>query len=197
MHVGRPSDAADMDILARSGPRCMLGRARRLGGARVIYVSVEATVKRRPEVVWDVLSDVASATAWIEGLVAVEPDDDDARPGVGYTMNVVRRDGARSVAASSEITAWRERSLLAIETRAGGMLFFDRVTLAPVDAASTRLGVYGEIVFGSRIAELFARPHGLLGAVADPWTERVQAVYQRSVDALVKRIESTSERPYR
>ncbi len=162
----------------------------------MIYVSASAIVRRRPEIVWDVLTDVSSATAWVEGLVELSPHDDEARPGIGYVMHVVRKDGARQVAASSEITAWRERSLLAIETRAGKMLLFDRVTLAPADGG-TLLGVYGEIVFGSRIAELFARPHGLLGAVADPWTERVQAIYERSVEALVKRIEATSERPYR
>lgn len=162
----------------------------------MIYVSVEATVKRRPEIVWDVLTDVSSATAWVEGLVELDPEDDDARPGIGYAMHVIRREGARQVAASSEITAWRENSLLAIETRAGSMLLFDRVTLAPT-GDGTQLGVYGEIVFGSRIAELFARPHGLFGAVADPWTDRVQGIYERSVEALVKRIEATSERPYR
>lgn len=162
----------------------------------MIYVSVEAIVKRRPEIVWEVLTDVSSATAWIEGLVELSPDDEEARPGIGYAMQVVRKEGARQVAASSEITAWRERSLLAIESRAGSMLLFDRVTLEPANEG-TLLGVYGEIVFGSRIAELFARPHGLFGAVADPWTDRVQKIYERSVEALVKRIEAMSERPYR
>lgn len=161
----------------------------------MIYVSVEHEVRRRPEIVWSVLSDLSSATAWVEGLVEIDADDG-AAPGVGFSARIVRRDGSRRTAATCEVTAWRPCALVAVETRSGEMLFFDRVTLAPTPDG-THLAVNGEIVFGSRLAELFARPQGLLGAVRDPWAERVQGIYERSVEALVKRIETTTDRPYR
>lgn len=166
----------------------------------MIYVSVEARLVRRPpELVWDALTDLSSSTAWIEGLVEVELDDD-ARPGEGLTMRVVRREGARRIAATAQVTAWEKPSLLAVETRAGSMLFFDRVTLTRVERG-TLLGVFGEIASGGGVRTLFEGralfSAGLLGAGRDPWTEHVQKIYERSVEALVKRIETTTERPYR
>jgi uncharacterized protein YndB with AHSA1/START domain len=159
----------------------------------MIYVTVERTVRRRPEIVWDFLTDVSSLAAWAEGIVeatvAAEPKND-----VGMTIDLVRRTGRTRAEATAEVTAWRPPSLLALETRLPGLLLLDRATLAP-HPEGTALGVYTEIVYGSALTEFFARPRGLLGA--SPEDPAVQGIYERSIDALVKRIEAMSAVPYR
>lgn len=159
----------------------------------MIYVTVERTVRRRPAIVWEFLTDVSSVTAWAEGIVEATVASE-TKNDVGMTIDLVRRDGRSRVEATAEVTAWRPHELLALETRMPGLLLLDRATLAP-SAEGTALGVYAEIVFGSPVAEFFARPRGLLGA--SPEAPAVHGVYERSVDALVKRIESLSAVPYR
>ncbi len=159
----------------------------------MIYVTVERTVRRRPEVVWEFLTDPTSLTAWIEGVVEARIVSDIPR-GVGLEVELVRRAGGRTARATCEVTAWREPQLLALETRLPEMLVLDRATLAP-HPEGTALGVYAEILFGSMVDELLSRPGGLLRAASnDP---ELEGIYARSVDSLVKRIESMSAVPYR
>ncbi len=159
----------------------------------MIYVTVERIVRRRPEIVWEFLTDTSSLTAWIEGAVEATVMSD-AKKGVGLEVEIVRRHGLTTSRATTEVTAWREPTLLALETRLPGMLVLDRATLAPAPDG-TALGVYAEIVYASKVEEMMTRPGGLLRASStDP---EVEAVYARSVDALVKRIEAFSAVPYR
>jgi hypothetical protein len=162
----------------------------------VLYVTVEAAIARRPEVVWDVLTDVPGLTAWVEGLIEAEVVSEEKR-GVGMRVRVARREGSkkpRIAEATCEVTAWREHELLAIETRVPGLLLLDRVTLTRT-AEGTDLGFYAELFYGSAFSELFARPVGLLGgSLGDP---AVQGIYERSVEAFVKRVEAISAKPYR
>jgi uncharacterized protein YndB with AHSA1/START domain len=159
----------------------------------MIYVTVERLVRRRPEIVWEHLTDVTALTAWAEGVVDAKIQGDEPR-GEGTRVDVLWRNGRTRHAATVEVTAWRPPSLLALETRVPGLLLLDRFTLARVPEG-TALGVYGEIVTGNRLAELFARPYGLLGG--PPGDESLHGIYDRSVEALVKRIESMSTVPYR
>ena len=119
----------------------------------MLYVTVEATIARRPEVVWDVLTDVSGLTAWVEGLVEAEIVSQE-KTGVGLRVRVLRREAgkrkARIAEATCEVTAWRDHSLLAIETRLPGLLLLDRVTLTP-SKEGTDLGVYAELLFGSKV----------------------------------------------
>ena len=157
----------------------------------MIYVSVEALVRRRPEVVWGFLTDVSGLTAWVEGLVEASAEGE---PGVGMRVDVARGVRGRRVDATCEVTAWREPSMLALETRLPGLLVLDRAVLEPT-AEGTHLSVASELVFGSALASFFARPRGLLGAPKEE--HPAQGVYERSVLALVKRIEALSAAPYR
>ena len=159
----------------------------------MIYVTVERIVRRRPEVVWDFLTDVSTIATWAEGIVEARIAGDVTK-GEGMRIDVVRRDGRRRFDATVEVTAWREHALVALETRTPEMLLLDRATLVPREGG-TMLGVYAEIVYGSRVVEFFARPRGLLGSAQEE--PAVQGLYERSVEALVKRIESLSNVPYR
>jgi hypothetical protein len=159
----------------------------------VIYVTIERVVRRRPEVVWDFLTDTSSLTAWVEGVVEARVLGE-ATSGVGLEVEIVRGAGARAKRAVAEVTAWREASLLAVETRLPEMLVLDRATLAP-HPEGTALGVYAEILYSSSVDELLTRPGGLLRA--SPHDAELEGIYARSVDALVKRIESLSAMPYR
>lgn len=158
----------------------------------MIYVTVERTVARRPEVVWEVLCDVGALPAWVEGLVEAELRE--AELDVGARIDVVRRAGTARVEATCEITALRPPRMVAVETRLPSLLLLDRLELAP-SADGTTLAVHSELIYGSRLAEFFARPRGLLGASNEDLA--IQGVYERSVDALVKRIEAVSAVPYR
>jgi uncharacterized protein YndB with AHSA1/START domain len=159
----------------------------------VIYVTVERIVRRPPELVWDVLTEVAALPAWIEGCTEAEVVSEEER-GVGTLVKLVRQTGKARSVATAEVTAWREARLLALETRIPNLLLLDRAVLEPIKEG-TALGVYAEFVFGSAFTEFFARPRGLLGA--SPEEPAVQGIYERSVEALVKRIEALSAIPYR
>lgn len=161
----------------------------------MIHVSVEALVRRRAEIVWGILTDTSGLTAWVEGLVEARVVSA-AERGEGLVIEVACMASGKRIEASCEVTAWREPSLLALETRAPGVLVLDRITLAPArhEARCTMLVVTSELFVADPVAAIFARPHGLLGAEREP---DVQGVYERSVDALVKRIEALSAAPYR
>jgi uncharacterized protein YndB with AHSA1/START domain len=158
----------------------------------MIHVTVERTVRQRPEVVWEFLTDVSSLSAWVEGLVeATIVGEIKEEPGM--RVDLVRRDAKKRVKATTEVTAWRAPKLLALETRLDGLMLLDRATLEPT-TEGTALGVYGEF-YGKRLAELVTRRGGLIGQAPD--NPAIQAIYERSVDALVKRIESLASVPYR
>jgi uncharacterized protein YndB with AHSA1/START domain len=159
----------------------------------VIYVTVETVVRRRPEIVWEFLTDVSAIATWAEGVVLATIAGDVKR-GVGLEVEIVGQAGPGRRRATCEVTAWREPELLALETRVPGMLRLDRAVLERV-AEGTRLGVYGEIATQDKLSELFARSQGMLGGGAADVP--LQGVYERSVSALVKRIEAFSALPYR
>jgi uncharacterized protein YndB with AHSA1/START domain len=160
----------------------------------VLYINVEATIRRRPEVVWDVLTDIAALPVWVEGLVEATTSSDALA--VGVELRISRRSGPRAAVARAvaEVTVCRPPALLVLETRAPGLLFLDRVELAPT-SEGTDLRFATEIAYESKLAEAFARPSGLLlGSVHD---HPLDAIYERSVEALVKRVETISAAPYR
>jgi uncharacterized protein YndB with AHSA1/START domain len=159
-------------------------------GRCVIYVTFERTVRRRPEIVWQFLTDVHASTAWVEELVEVRLVDDDEKLGAGTRLAVERRAPGKIERVTCEITAWREPSLIAVETRLPGALLLDRITLTPV-AEGTTLGVFAERIYGG----MPARAPGL----APPTSQEVaiRGAYERSIDALVTRIERDTALPYR
>jgi uncharacterized protein YndB with AHSA1/START domain len=159
----------------------------------VLYVRVETVVRRRPEIVWDFLTDVASLPAWVEGLVEASVAGEVPR-GAGMRVDLTRHARGRRYDVTCEVTGWREPSLLALETRLANLLLLDSATLEPAPEG-TLLVVSGELFFGSPLVELFARPRGLLGG--DENEHEAQGIYERSVRSLVKRIESLSAVPYR
>jgi uncharacterized protein YndB with AHSA1/START domain len=160
----------------------------------VLYISVEAKVRRRPEIVWEVLTDIAALPTWIEGVVEVGTPE--TAVAVGMEVRVSRKSGPRAKVsrAVAEVTICRPPALLVLETRAPGLLFLDRVELAATPEG-TDLRFAAEIAYQSKLAEAFARPSGLLlGSVQD---HPIDGIYQRSVEALVKRVETISAAPYR
>ena len=111
--------------------------------------------------------------------------------GVGFTVASVQLDG-KSVeytydgrVLGAELPKGLSRGVLVITYRA---------TLAPCPEG-TQLGVYAEVLFKDKIDELLKRPGGLLRA--SPTDPELQGIHERSVDALVKRIEALSAVPYR
>lgn len=159
----------------------------------MIYVTVERLVKRRPEVVWEVLSDVSSLTSWSEGIVEATVASDEKK-GAGMVVTIVARTKGKSVRVNCEVTAWRENALLALEADTPSKSFFHRATL-DATPEGTRLGVYAEIMFKDKISGFLAHPGGIFEP--SPAEVERQRMYERSVDALVKRIESLSVVPYR
>ncbi len=161
------------------------------------YVAVEREVHRRPEVVWDVLLDVGGLTAWIEGLVEARAAADEPL-GVGSVIELVWHPGTGGerarVRGTSEITGFRSAELLAVETRIGSALFFDRIRLEG-DSRTTRIDVVSEVMSGFGVADFFARPRGLLGAPNDETP--LQRAYERSLAAFAKQVEAKSAIPYR
>lgn len=139
----------------------------------MIYVSVEALVRRRPEVVWGFLTDVSGLTAWVEGLIEASAEGE---PGVGMRVDVARRVRGRRVDATCEVTAWREPSTLALETRLRGVLLLDRAVLEPT-AEGTRLEVSSELVLGSAPHDLLLAPTRAAGGPdgGTPGAGRVRA----------------------
>ena len=160
----------------------------------MLYVTLERLVRRRPETVWTFLTDLTVATTWVEGLIELRTMGD-AVPEVGSRLAVERRNEAGVVErVTSVVTAWREPSLVALETRLPNVVLLDRVTLTSV-AEGTRLGVYAELNYGTAVVELFVRSPGL--GKPSPRELAIRGVYERSIDALVTRIERQSAIPYR
>ena len=154
-------------------------------------MTLERLVRRRPDTVWSFLTDLTAATTWVEGLIELRVLGD-GEPEVGARLSVERRLTAGTVErASSLITAWREPSLLALETRLPKVVLLDRATLTAV-AEGTRLDVYAELNYG---APAFGRAPGL--SAASPRELEIRGIYERSLDALVTRIERQSAIPYR
>lgn len=161
----------------------------------MLYVSVEAIARRRPEIVWDVLTDIPASTSWVEGLIEASTDDD-APPKAGSLLTLKRRAGKKQavVKARAEITVFKPHSLLVIETRAPDLLLLDRMALEPI-AEGTLLKVSSEMLFGNKLVNLLTRRSGLFLGSSEP--HPVDGIYERSVQALVKRIETISAAPFR
>lgn len=158
------------------------------------YVTVERTIQRRPEVVWEILTDATGLTNWIEGLIDARLRFTDEAVSAGTVIELFWQRGKRPLRGTAEVTGFRPGALLAIETRIGDGLFFDRARLEG-DGRATRLEIVSEVMSGFGVADFFARPRGLLGAPNED--DALQKLYERSADALVKRIESKSAIPYR
>ncbi|CAN5831190.1 hypothetical protein BH11MYX4_BH11MYX4_42110 [soil metagenome] len=159
----------------------------------MIYVTFERKVRRPPAVVWAFLTDVAALTTWVDELVEVRVMGDEPLR-TGTSLQLERRSSGKIEHVTSEITAFREPTLLAAETRVNKLLFLDRITLTPIPEG-TQLGVYAERMYGPRSASIFARQPGL--TVPTPQELSIRGAYERSVDALVTRIERQSAIPYR
>jgi hypothetical protein len=160
----------------------------------VIYLSAELDIPRKPELVFQVLSDAAAYLAWVEGLVGVEhegaPTFDE-----GSSFDVVFTYGKKKISATTYVTRLRPGALLALETRVRDKLvLMDRVELAP-SSGGTRLGASSELVEDAGLLRLLARSPGLLGA-EEP--ERgPQKVYARSFRQLKALVEQRTAAPYR
>lgn len=162
----------------------------------MLYVSVEAIARRRPEIVWDVLTDIPASTSWVEGLIEASTDDE-RPPKAGSLITLKRRAAGKKqavVKARAEITVFKPHSLLVIETRAPDLLLLDRMALEPV-AEGTLLKVSSEMLFGNKLVNLLTRRSGLFLGSSEP--HPVDGIYERSVQALVKRIETISAAPFR
>lgn len=159
----------------------------------MIYVTLERLVRQRPEVVWDYLTDLAALTSWVETLVEARTVDTD-RPEAGTLLELVRRGTTKIERVVSEITAFRAPSLLALETRRGSMLMLDRASLTAVPEG-TRLEIFVERTDQAERGRFFARAPGLRAET--PAEHAIRDLYERSVDALVTRIERHSAAPYR
>jgi uncharacterized protein YndB with AHSA1/START domain len=160
----------------------------------VIHVRASAIVRRRPEIVWDFLTDVSALPAWVEGVMEASVDGQ-VEGGVGMRIDIARRAAGRRYDATCEVTAWREPSLLALETRLPGLLLLDNATLEVVPEG-TLLVLTGEVIAPNNpLAALLSPPRGLLGR--GDRAPAAQGVYERSLTALIKRIESLSAAPYR
>jgi uncharacterized protein YndB with AHSA1/START domain len=158
----------------------------------VIYVTFERTVRRRPEIVWQFLTDLSAASTWVEELVELRTVDDE-KLATGTRLAVERRGPGKVERVTCEITAWREPSLIALETRLPKAVLLDRITLTAVPVG-TALGVFAELHDGMNVG-LFTRAPGLSGV--SPREAAIRGVYERSIDALVTRIERDSAIPYR
>ncbi len=159
----------------------------------MIYVTFERKVRRPPAVVWGFLTDVSALVTWVDALIEAQIAGDQPL-GVGTEIVLERRSPGSIENVRSEITAFREPSLIAIETRVGKLLFLDRLTLEPIPEG-TRLGIYVERMYGRRSANIFARQPGL--SVPTPQESSIRKAYERSVEALVERIERDSMLPFR
>jgi len=159
-----------------------------------MYLTVEKVVRRRRELVWQVLTDVASLGAWVEGLAEAEILGNED-PDVDARLRVTRRGRADREVHTCEITAWRPPEMLALEAHTERRSVFGRITLEAVPEG-TALGVYVEIGKGGGLASFFKPAYGLMWAPSNE-PPAAQAIYERSVAALVARIEAHGERPFR
>ena len=156
-------------------------------------MTFERKVRRSPAVVWGFLTDVSALVTWVDALVEARVAGDQPI-GVGAELVLERRSPGTIENVRCEITAFRAPKLIAVETRVDKRLFLDRLTLEPIPEG-TLLGVYVERIYGPRAASLFARQPGL--SVPSPQEWSIRKAYERSVEALVERIERDSMLPFR
>ena len=159
----------------------------------MLYLEAKVTIPRKPEIVWGFLTDISKLPSWVEDLFDAEKIGKDDI-GVGTRVDVARRVKGKRSDATIEVTAFRAPKLLAIETRLPGMLVLDRAILTE-GSGGTELQVLTEIAHEGMLASIFARPVGLLGG--DDTPPPAQAIYQRSVEAFRKLVESSTMTPYR
>ncbi len=159
----------------------------------MIYLEASVTIPRKPEIVWAYLIDVSKLPSWVEDLFDAElVGKEDV--GLGTRVDVARRVKGKRSDATIEVTAFRPPKLLAIETRLPGMLILDRASLSE-SSGGTELRVVCEIAHEGMLASIFAQPVGLLGG--DDRPPPAQAIYERSVEAFRKLVESSTLTPYR
>lgn len=162
----------------------------------MLYVSVERIIHRRPEVVWELMTDVRSVPSWMEWVISIAGADvtphGEAKLGRGVVLEVVARRAARRdmTRARLEITRWEPPTLVVVETRSDDVLLLDRITLSPHELG-TNLRVVSEILHQTKLARLTRSPFP--GRDLAP----VEALYERSLDALKKHVEAASAAPYR
>lgn len=159
----------------------------------MLYLEVAVTIPRKPEIVWAYLTDLSKLSSWVEDLFEAEMVGKEEL-GVGTRVDVARRVKGKRTDATIEVTAFRVPKLLAIETRMPGMLILDRALLEET-SGGTELRVVSEIAHEGMLASIFAQPVGLLGS--DDRPPAAQAIYQRSVEAFRKLVESSTLTPYR
>lgn len=159
----------------------------------MLYLEAKVTIPRKPEIVWAYLTDISKLPSWVEDLFDAEIVGNEEL-GVGTRIDVARRVKGKRTDATIEITAFRAPKLLAVETRLPGMLILDRAILTE-SSGGTDLSVLTEIAHEGMLASIFARPVGLLGA--DDRPPPAQAIYERSVEAFRKLVETSTMMPYR
>ena len=97
----------------------------------MIYVTFERKVRRPPPVVWGFLTDVGALVSWVDALVEARVRGDQPL-GAGAQLVLERRAPGNVEHVLAEVTAFREPSLIAVETRVNTWLFLDRVTLTAI-----------------------------------------------------------------
>jgi len=158
----------------------------------VLYIGLKRIIRRPPDDVWGFLTDVMSLPSWVSGLVEARLCGA-TRIGAGVLLDIVIDANGKRHVARSEVTRWRQPSLLTVETRARGVLVLDRVALGPI-REGTELVVDAELKLGPRLIERFVTARTLGVAEADA---AIEQAYERSLDALVKRVEMVDSIPYR
>ena len=139
------------------------------------------------------MTDLGSLSAWVSGLVEARRSNEGESVGEGSVVDIALDANGNRHHARSEVTCWRKPSMLAVETRAPGVLTLDRVTLAPC-REGTVLSVHAELMLGLRFVDRFVTARVLGVADGDAV---VRAAYERSVDALVGLVEALNLGPYR
>ena len=154
------------------------------------YVCVSTRIERTPEVVWGFLTDVSGITRWVHDVFEAERVKE---PGVGMLVDFALRHKGVRVDATSEVTAWRPPSLLALETRFRHRLVLDRAELRPVEGG-TEITITSESV-DRGLASALRRAPGLLGANNE--APPLQKNYEQALERLRLLIEAETRSPYR
>ena len=158
----------------------------------VLYIGLKRIIRRPPDDVWAFMTDVMSLPSLVSGLVEARLCGE-TQSGTGVLVDIVIDANGKRHLASSEVTRWQQPSLLTIETRARGVLVLDRVALVQI-REGTELAVNAELKLGPRLVERFVTARRLGVAEADA---AIEQAYERSLDALVKRVEMVDSIPYR